>query len=223
MRCFLVLNLRTCLLPRWPEVEFSQPSPPAYTDDDPNYHPRTHPYSIDGKQLQGEVITTELHKGSRGFGFTIVGGDQIGELLQIKSIVPDGAAAKDGVLRMGDALTRVNGMSVLSRSHQDVVSMFQAMPPGESIELEVVRGYPLPFDPDDPNVETIGSYTVVHGPSPGSESPVPRSSEENSPVFPTYPPPPSQAMNKWSNSQGICTVHKPVYMNLLDNIFIVSI
>jgi len=101
--------------------------------------------------------------------------------------------------------------------------MFQAMPPGESIELEVVRGYPLPFDPDDPNVETIGSYTVVHGPSPGSESPVPRSSEENSPVFPTYPPPPSQAMNKWSNSQGICTVHKPVYMNLLDNIFIVSI
>ena len=204
-------------------MEFSQPSPPAYTDDEPNYHPRTHPYSINGKQLQGEVITTELHKGSRGFGFTIVGGDQIGELLQIKSIVPDGAAAKDGVLRMGDALTRVNGMPVLSRSHQDVVSMFQAMPPGESIELEVVRGYPLPFDPDDPNVETIGSYTVVHGPSPGSESPVPRSSEENSPVFPTYPPPPGQAMNKWSNSQGICTVHKPVCMNLLDNIFIVSI
>ena len=155
---------------------------------------------MDGRQLQGQVIVTELIKGMRGFGFTIVGGDQVGELLQIKSIVPDGAAAKDGLLRMGDALKRVNGMSVLTRSHQDVVSMFQAMPIGESVELEVVRGYPLPFDPDDPNVETIGSYTVVHGTSNGSESPLPRSSEENSPTYPTNPQ--GQAFNKWSNSQG---------------------
>ncbi len=185
-------------------MEFSQLPPPAYTVDSSNHQPRTYPYSIDGRQLQGDVITTELHKGSRGFGFTIVGGDQVGELLQIKSIVPDGAAAKDGVLRTGDALMRVNGMSVLSRSHQDVVGMFQAMPSGESVELEVIRGYPLPFDPDDPNVETIGSYTVVrpHGPSPGSESPLPRSSEDNSPVFPTYSPHHGQPVNKWSNSQG---------------------
>ncbi|XP_068758542.1 membrane-associated guanylate kinase, WW and PDZ domain-containing protein 3-like isoform X1 [Montipora capricornis] len=192
---------------RWPDVEFSQSLPPAYTVNGSNHEPRSYPYSIDGQQLQGQVIRTELLKGYRGFGFTIVGGDQVGELLQVKSIVPDGAAAKDGKLQTGDALMRVNGASVMSLSHQDVVSMFQAMPMGDSVELEVIRGYPLPFDPDDPNVETIGSYTVVQRrQSVGSESPVPRSSEENSPTYPSFPPPPpaQQAqgmMNKWGPTQ----------------------
>ena len=189
-------------------MEFSHPPPPAYTVNNFSDQPRT--YYIDGRQLQGEMIRTELLKGSRGFGFTIVGGDQVGELLQVKSIVPDGAAAKDGQLRTGDALIRVNGMSVLSKSHQDVVSMFQAMPIGESVELELIRGYPLPFDPDDPNVETIGSYHVVQRrQSAGSESPMPRSSEENSPTFPSYPPPPQgQGMiNKWGTAPGTF-IHK---------------
>lgn len=211
-----------CFISRWPEVEFSQPPPPAYTVNSSNHQPRTYPYSIDGRQLQGEVIRTELHKGSRGFGFTIVGGDQVGELLQVKSIVPDGAAAKDGQLQTGDALMRVNGMSVLSKSHQDVVSMFQAMPLGETVELEVIRGYPLPFDPDDPNVETIGSYTVVQRRhSAGSESPLPRSSEDNSPTFPSYPPPPQGMMNKWSTAPG--TVRQVVYLctSFLAKIFII--
>ncbi|XP_029212793.2 membrane-associated guanylate kinase, WW and PDZ domain-containing protein 1-like [Acropora millepora] len=189
---------------RWPGVEFSQPLPPAYTVNNSNHEPRRNSYSIDGQQLQGKFIRAELLKGSRGFGFTIVGGDQVGELLQVKSIVPDGAAAKDGRLQTGDALMRVNGMSVTSMSHQDVVSMFQALPMGDFVELEVVRGYPLPFDPDDPSVETIGSYTVVQRrPSVGSESPVPRSSEDNSPTYPSFPPPPPPlaqgqgAMDKW--------------------------
>ena len=188
---------------RWPNVEFSQAPPPAYTLNSYDHPSRS--YTIDGRQLQGELLRTELHKGKRGFGFTIVGGDQVGELLQVKSIVPDGAAAKDGQLRTGDALVRVNGMSVLSKNHQDVVSMFQAMPMGESVELEVIRGYPLPFDPDDPNVETIGSYTVVQRrPSAGSESPMPRSSEENSPTFPPYSTSQVPGMiNKWSTAPGI--------------------
>lgn len=127
--------------------------------------------------------------------------------------MPDGAAAKDGRLQTGDALMRVNGLSVMSMSHQDVVSMFQALPLGDFVELEVVRGYALPFDPDDPNVETIGSYTVVQRrPSVGSESPVPRSSEDNSPTYPSFPPPPPPmtqgqgAMDNWATAPGIFPV-----------------
>ena len=166
------------------------------------HQPRLQPFTADGQQVQGKVITTELLKGSRGFGFTIVGGDQVGEMLQIKSIVPDGAAAKDGRLRMGDALVKVNGMSVLSKSHQDVVSMFQAMPLGEAVELEVMRGYPLPFDPDDPSVETIGSYTVVRGAPGWSESPLPPSSSDNSPVDSYRLSRHDQLANGWSNTSG---------------------
>ena len=38
----------------------------------------------------GEVIDVILCKGERGFGFTIVGGDEPGEFIQIKSIVAKG-------------------------------------------------------------------------------------------------------------------------------------
>lgn len=51
-----------------------------------------------------------LQKGLRGFGFTIVGGDHPDEPLQVKSIVPGGPASVDGKIRIGDTLTKVNGM-----------------------------------------------------------------------------------------------------------------
>ena len=52
---------------------------------------RTTPYigSI-GQNLEGEVIDVILCKGERGFGFTIVGGDEPGEMIQINAIVASG-------------------------------------------------------------------------------------------------------------------------------------
>ena len=44
------------------------------------------------KEFLGEVIDVILCKGERGFGFTIVGGDEPGEFIQIKSIVAKGNA-----------------------------------------------------------------------------------------------------------------------------------
>ncbi|EDO42539.1 predicted protein, partial [Nematostella vectensis] len=152
-------------------VRHSQDGLDSYDNDTSYMRPPPHQtFYIEGRRLEGELIRTELMKGFRGFGFTIIGGDQSGELLQIKSIVPDGAAAKDGKLRTGDALIKVNGRSVVNKTHQEVVSMFQSMPTNEPIELDMIRGYPLPFDPDDPNVETIGSYTVVRSPQGDNQS-----------------------------------------------------
>jgi hypothetical protein len=52
--------------------------------------------------LKGETYETTLTKSSRGFGFTIVGGDDVDEeFLQVKSVVEDGPAALDGKLRTG--------------------------------------------------------------------------------------------------------------------------
>lgn len=49
-------------------------------------------------------------KSSRGFGFTIVGGDgENKEFLQIKNVVPGGPADVDGKLRTGKLRRIVNG------------------------------------------------------------------------------------------------------------------
>ena len=54
-----------------------------------------------------------------------------------------------------------SGMSVVGHSHRYVVAMFQSMSQGDEVELDLIRGHPLPFDPDDPHVHSVGSYTVV--------------------------------------------------------------
>lgn len=151
----------------------------------------TLPYTFtrNPSELLGDAFQTNLIKSARGFGFTIVGGDDetLDEFLQIKSIVTNGPAWQSGVLKTGnyfphsfpppnptkaeflipnvcmfsgDVLVYVNDVCVLGFNHQDVVSLFQAISPGEVVQLEVCRGYPLPFDPNDPNTEILTTVAV---------------------------------------------------------------
>ena len=54
-------------------------------------------------ELKGEFSKTLLEKSARGFGFTIVGGDDSDEeFLQIKNVVPGGPAYVDGQLQTGE-------------------------------------------------------------------------------------------------------------------------
>jgi C-terminal processing protease CtpA/Prc len=90
----------TNLFPRWPGAGFGG-------------YPPSSGYDYNGyNSVKEERITTVLQKGLRGFGFTIVGGDHPEEMLQVKSIVPGGPANVDGKIRIGDSLTKVNGMYV---------------------------------------------------------------------------------------------------------------
>ncbi|XP_011185473.1 membrane-associated guanylate kinase, WW and PDZ domain-containing protein 1 [Zeugodacus cucurbitae] len=112
-------------------------------------------------EMQGERITASLVKSARGLGITIVGGDDgAEEFLQIKSIVPHGPAWLDGQLQMGDVLMYVNDTCVLGFTHHEMVNIFQSILPGETVTLEVCRGYPLPFDPNDPNTEVVTTIAV---------------------------------------------------------------
>jgi len=126
------------------------PSQKARSKERPNIH----------MSLEGEVIDVILCKGERGFGFTIIGGDEPGEFIQIKSIVAQGLT---GVIP-GDMLLRVNDEAVLGRPHRDVVKMFEHVAPGQTAALQLLRGYPLPADAEEdtqqnniPTLETSAS------------------------------------------------------------------
>lgn len=123
--------------------------------------PKPNLFTKNPSELRGERINTALLKSSRGLGFTIVGGDDnVEEFLQIKSIVANGQAWLDGKLQTGDILVYVNDICVLGFTHHEMVNVFQSISPGETVELEVCRGYPLPFDPNDPNTEVIQTIAV---------------------------------------------------------------
>lgn len=123
----------------WPDAGLRD-----YGDNYPYPYPTPpHEQDLEG-DLQGEVVTVVLTKTTQGFGFTIIGGDRPGELLQIKNIVEGSVADRDGRLMVGDVLVRINGISVLTYSHRKVVDLFQSLRLGSDVEVEVRRGYPLP-------------------------------------------------------------------------------
>ncbi|XP_060766192.1 membrane-associated guanylate kinase, WW and PDZ domain-containing protein 1b [Neoarius graeffei] len=137
--------------PRSPEPPF----PPVETK-------RVKPFfTRNPAELKGTFINTKLKKSRRGFGFTVVGGDEPDEFLQIKSLVLDGPAALDGKMETGDVIVSVNDTCVLGYTHAQVVKIFQSIPIGSMVDLELCRGYPLPFDPDDPNTSLVTSVAIM--------------------------------------------------------------
>jgi C-terminal processing protease CtpA/Prc len=142
-------------------------------------------------QLQGEAVQAVLRKSTQGFGFTIVGGDSPGELLQIKSIVKNGVAARSGQIFIGDVLVKVNGICVLTYTHHQVVQIFQGLQPGAELNLELRRGYELPIDPDNPDAPItpirLKPVPSKH-PKDQAKPPVPNNAEPQSPLSPLGPP-----------------------------------
>ncbi|XP_054831175.1 membrane-associated guanylate kinase, WW and PDZ domain-containing protein 1 isoform X14 [Eublepharis macularius] len=144
-------------------------APPAVPNHVPNNQETVRDVPVQGKpfftrnpsELKGKFIHTKLRKSSRGFGFTVVGGDEPDEFLQIKSLVLDGPAALDGKMETGDVIVSVNDTCVLGHTHAQVVKIFQSIPIGASVDLELCRGYPLPFDPDDPNTSLVTSVAIL--------------------------------------------------------------
>lgn len=50
---------------------------------------------------------------------------------------------------------------MLGTTHADVVKLFQSVPIGQSVTIVLCRGYPLPFDPEDPSGAASASLTPI--------------------------------------------------------------
>ncbi|XP_067438474.1 membrane-associated guanylate kinase, WW and PDZ domain-containing protein 2a isoform X3 [Thunnus thynnus] len=122
-------------------------------------------FTRDPTQLKGSFLSTSLQKSNMGFGFTIIGGDEPDEFLQVKSVIPDGPAAADGKMATGDVIVYINDVCVLGTTHADVVKLFQSVPIGQSVTLVLCRGYPLPYDPEEAaNANNTTTTTTIISP-----------------------------------------------------------
>ncbi|XP_076824351.1 membrane-associated guanylate kinase, WW and PDZ domain-containing protein 3-like isoform X2 [Clavelina lepadiformis] len=130
------------------------------TSDGKDEIPNKFDFTNDPNELNGVSHHVPIEKSSRGFGFTIVGGDDPEEFLQIKSVVPDGPAARTGNIEQGDVIVKVNDTCVLGWTHPDVVKLFQAIPVGQIVTLQLCRGYPLLVDSDDPSTNIVTTYAI---------------------------------------------------------------
>lgn len=64
----------------------------------------------------------------------------------------------------GDVIVYINEVCVLGHTHADVVKLFQSVPIGQSVNLVLCRGYPLPFDPEDPANSIVPPLAMMERP-----------------------------------------------------------
>uniref|UniRef100_A0AC34GB42 PDZ domain-containing protein n=1 Tax=Panagrolaimus sp. ES5 TaxID=591445 RepID=A0AC34GB42_9BILA len=81
--------------------------------------------------LSQHLVEIELEKDpEKGFGFNIVGGIDEPYVpgcsgIFISRINPEGPAAKDGRLRLGDRIAMLNDISLSFKTHSDAVDIFR--------------------------------------------------------------------------------------------------
>ena len=79
----------------------------------------------------------ELHRGSRGFGFSIRGGREFNNMsLYVLKIAPGGAAALDQRMKVGDEIVEINNRRTTNMTHADAIELIQQ---GSSVSLLVRR------------------------------------------------------------------------------------
>ncbi|XP_075957719.1 disks large homolog 2 isoform X2 [Anarhichas minor] len=116
------------------------------------------PY-VNGTEIEYEFEEITLERGNSGLGFSIAGGTDnphIGDDpgIFITKIIPGGAAAEDGRLRVNDCILRVNNSDVSEVSHSKAVEALKVA--GSIVRLYVRRRRPM--------LETIIEIKLIKGP-----------------------------------------------------------
>ncbi|XP_077963407.1 disks large homolog 2 isoform X1 [Gasterosteus aculeatus] len=116
------------------------------------------PY-VNGTEIEYEFEEITLERGNSGLGFSIAGGTDnphIGDdpSIFITKIIPGGAAAEDGRLRVNDCILRVNDSDVSEVSHSKAVEALKVA--GSIVRLYVRRRRPM--------LETIIEIKLIKGP-----------------------------------------------------------
>ncbi|KAL7847656.1 hypothetical protein AOLI_G00223740 [Acnodon oligacanthus] len=116
------------------------------------------PY-VNGTEIEYEFEEITLERGNSGLGFSIAGGTDnphIGDDpgIFITKIIPGGAAAEDGRLRVNDCILRVNEVDVSEVSHSRAVEALKVA--GSIVRLYVRRRRPM--------LETVVEIKLIKGP-----------------------------------------------------------
>ncbi|KAJ8385281.1 hypothetical protein AAFF_G00190700 [Aldrovandia affinis] len=116
------------------------------------------PY-VNGTEIEYEFEEITLERGNSGLGFSIAGGmdnPHIGDDpgIFITKIIPGGAAAEDGRLRVNDCILRVNDADVSEVSHSRAVEALKVA--GCIVQLYVRRRRPI--------LETVTEIKLIKGP-----------------------------------------------------------
>lgn len=140
---------------------FNEATPDDYTTDT---FKRNGTLNASNTRKLGKKYHIRLVKDLNGLGFSITTRDnQVGQCppVYIKTILPVGAARKDGNLKSGDRLIEVNGIEVTNKSHEEVLNILKNIEIGHTVDLIVSRQGNPEFERTSSNHSSFNKHQQV--------------------------------------------------------------
>lgn len=91
----------------------------------------------DDQVLNEYEVTVQRHPGTLGFGLTIVRSKEGGGAICVKNV--SGVTQIRGLVKVGDVITRLDGVPIKGMPYKEVLNKFKVIPTGSSITLNLVR------------------------------------------------------------------------------------
>ncbi|XP_029416515.1 inaD-like protein isoform X1 [Nannospalax galili] len=127
--------------------------------------------------LPGELHIIELEKDKNGLGLSLAGNkDRSRMSIFVVGINPEGPAATDGRMRIGDELLEINNQILYGRSHQNASAIIKTAPTKvklvfirneDAVNQMAVTPFPLPSNSPS-SVEDLGGTESASGEEDGS-------------------------------------------------------
>ncbi|KAM5256425.1 inaD-like protein [Ctenodactylus gundi] len=150
-------------------------SPPRDSDDseeDEEHVPDDKKIRQRYADLPGELHVIELDKDKNGLGLSLAGNRDRSRLsIFVVGIHPDGPAAADGRMRVGDELLEINNQILYGRSHQNASAIIKTAP--SKVKLVFIRNedalHQMAVAPVSVPPSPLSSAEDAGGPDPVSE------------------------------------------------------
>ncbi|KAL4655932.1 membrane-associated guanylate kinase, WW and PDZ domain-containing protein 1-like [Arapaima gigas] len=123
---------------------------------------------------EAELYSVDLERDSKGFGFSLRGGSEYNMDLYVLRLAEDGAAVRNGKMRVGDEILEINGESTKNMKHARAIELIKNG--GRRAHLVLKRGdgsvpeYGASIDGNSPAGGTQ-NISEVNAVPPGSEAP----------------------------------------------------
>lgn len=130
-----------------------------------------------------EFYSVDLERDSKGFGFSLRGGREYSMDLYVLRLAEDGAAVRNGKMRVGDEILEINGESTKNMKHSRAIELIKNG--GRRARLVLKRG--------DGSVPEYDGSSDGYPPTPGAQNPpevrtLPPNSRYHTSLESSYPP-----------------------------------
>ncbi|XP_028824240.1 membrane-associated guanylate kinase, WW and PDZ domain-containing protein 1-like isoform X11 [Denticeps clupeoides] len=149
----------------------TKPKQETFEAKAPQAPPPMAPIQATVQQQEAELYSVDLERDNKGFGFSLRGGREYNMDLYVLRLAEDGAAVRNGKMRVGDEILEINGESTKGMKHARAIELIKSG--GRRAHLVLRRG-----DGSVPEYDGGGDRVGVENATEVSAAPTARQTQQ---------------------------------------------